>query len=248
MRTVAILLFFLSFNSFTLEPASKIKDRLSKYSCYKEIDKMLKDWKTEESWQIEPILFSNVISFKTPTKTLGAWVRLKFENEDTLFVEKMTRNNILSKTFKKKSNNCNGEVAVRPFTYNEKYLKTAYTDEELQNALSKNKKGIIYIWSPNMPLSVTNLDYLMKHAKKMGVHVTAVVDPATPKEMIKKLVKDGKIKNNQTKPLESFELINRGGLIHFPAFFTYEDGKLSRGPKLGYEDEKQTIKFLKDHF
>ncbi len=96
-----------------------------------------------------------------------------------------------------------------------------------------------------MPLSIKNLEYLTKQAKKLNVNLVVTVDPATPKDLIKKYVQSGKIKKEWTKPMESFDLINRGALIHFPAFIPFKDGKPSRGPKLGYEDEVQTLEYLK---
>ncbi|MBT7610997.1 MAG: hypothetical protein HN576_14640 [Bacteriovoracaceae bacterium] len=248
MKYLILLSFLISLNSYALVNKGQMKDLLSGHKCKKQIIKLLSNWKSNDSWQkIANIDLSRSV-YKTPSHKIGSWIRMDIQNNKAIVLQKMTSKMIISKEFAYDGNSCSGEMAVRSLKYDEKYLSQSFTDAELINSLSQNKKGIIYIWSPNMPLSVTGLKYLKKHAKKMGVHVTAVVDPNSPKSDIDALVTSGKIDKEALRPLESYDLIQRGGLIHFPAFFSYENGKLSRAPKLGYEDDKQTLNYLKKQF
>jgi hypothetical protein len=248
MKYITLLTLIFSFNSYALVNSSQMNDLISKHNCHTQISKLIKDWKSKGSWQKEASLNLDGGVYKTPTTTIGSWIRMDIQKNKTIVLQKMTAKMIVNKVFENDGNSCLGEVAVRAVKYDEKYLAKSFTDTQLINSLTKNKKGIIYVWSPNMPLSVEGLEYLKRHATKMGVHVTAVVDPNSPKSAIQKLVASGKISKDAMKPLESYELIQRGGLVHFPAFFSYSNGKLSRGPKLGYENDKQTLNYLKEQF
>lgn len=247
---VTLMLSLSSFNASALETAKDINHRIGGHTCGEQVKKLITKWGAIGSWQMSPSFVNpgKEFTFKSPSLNIGEWVQIQFKTDRTIILEKLTATTIISKSYADKGNSCDSKIVLKSFEYNDKYMKNAFTDFQLKESLKRNKKGVIYIWSPNMPLSVTGLDYLLKHAKKMGIHVTAIVDPFTHKKAVSSLIETGKVSKKNAKRLESYELIQRGAMTHYPAFFTYKDGFLSRGPKFGYEDDKQTLNFLKERF
>jgi hypothetical protein len=249
-RSLIFIVIIISIKVSALETVENINKRIGGHTCQQQVKKLIIDWDASGSWQMLPTFVNagKEFTFKSPTSSIGEWVQIQFESENAITLKKMSAKTIISKKFEDKGNACNGEIVLRKLKNNKKHIKNIFTDLQLKESLRKNKKGVIYIWSPNMPLSVIGLNYLLKHAKKLGVHVTAVVDPNSPEKALSSYIQSGKVSKKSTKRLESYELIQRGAMIHYPAFFTYKNGQLSRGPKLGYEDDKQTLKFLKERF
>lgn len=247
MIKTLLLTLLMSSPAWSYDSLTELGKKFGKHACWGRVSLMTAEWGSSDSWQKTPPSQPDQEAFKTPTGNVGSWIEFKAVSNQIFQLTKMSAKSSLIVTFDQSSGTCRSGSVVKNYKYNEKYLKTAYTDESLQRTLQAAKKGVIYMWSPNMPLSITNLQYLSKQAKELGIKLVVTVDPATPKALIKKYVAEGKIKPEWTKPMESFDLINRGALIHFPAFIPFKDGKPDRGPKLGYEDEVQTMNYLKEN-
>jgi hypothetical protein len=247
MIRILLLTLLISSSAWSYDKITDLGKKFGQHACWGRLSLMTAEWGSSDSWQRTPPSEPDQESFKTPTGTVGAWIEFKAVSREIFQLTKMSARSSLIVTLDQSSGSCKSASVVKNYKYNEEYLKKAYTDESLERTLKAAKKGLIYMWSPNMPLSVTNLQYLSKQAKELGVKLVVTVDPATPKELIKMYVDQGKIRPEWTRPMESFDLINRGALIHFPAFIPFKDGKPDRGPKLGYENEVQTMKFLKEN-
>ncbi len=246
IRTLLLTL-LISSPAWSYDKITDLGDKYGQHACWGRVSLMTAEWGSSDSWQRTPPSEPDQEAYKTPTGTVGSWIEFRAVSKEIFQLTKMSAKTSLVVTLDQTKGTCVSESVVKNYKYNEAYLKTAYTDENLTRTLKAAKKGLIYMWSPNMPLSITNLHYLSKQAKELGIKLIVTVDPATPKDLIKKYVAEGKIKEEWTQPMESFDLINRGALIHFPAFIPFKDGKPSRGPKLGYEDEVQTMNYLKEN-
>lgn len=98
-----------------------------------------------------------------------------------------------------------------------------FTDVELAQTLQSHDRGMIYVWSPLMPLSIQGLEEARRVATEMGLGFTAVVDAQSASLV------------PQADSLESNRLLELGVLNHFPTVAVYEAGALSRHLIPGYE-------------
>jgi hypothetical protein len=116
------------------------------------------------------------------------------------------------------------------------FSKTVFTDEDLKYVLEKNDQGIIYLWSPFMPLSILGREEIIDVAKKMDIGLTLVVDPLA-------------IETQTPDPLmKSRALMVHGVLDHYPAVSIYSDGKLLEGVIIhGYEPKIPLMKLIQFH-
>jgi len=102
-----------------------------------------------------------------------------------------------------------------------------FSNSDLAKIIDKNKTGIIYVWSPHMPFSVDGIVRIKKVAENLQIPLEFLVDPnAHPHSLSVAYAKQA---NNLQLPLLSMkaqDLMQLGGLNHYPVLFIYKDGKL----------------------
>lgn len=104
----------------------------------------------------------------------------------------------------------------------------SFNSSDLQALIDENAKGIIYIWSPNMPLTWHGRAEAKEVAKEMGVAFTELIDPHSQS---RKALKENAMKVSAEKILEL------GVLNHYPAVVLYQNGALVKKVIHGYEDQ-----------
>ncbi len=90
-----------------------------------------------------------------------------------------------------------------------------FDDQDLQDLLAKSTQGLIYLWSPSLPLSVEGKAEIQKVATGLNLPVTFLVDPTATANT------DGDPK------VTSQELLLLGATRHYPALLVYQGGKLT---------------------
>lgn len=111
------------------------------------------------------------------------------------------------------------------------------TDRSLNKFMQDNQKGIIYVWSPYMPLSVLGRQEIIQIAKDLNLPVLLTIDPSA------------RGIQTEDQKLESRILMRSGVLDHFPATLLFENGKLRDDVLIhGYENQIPLTKLIQDYF
>jgi hypothetical protein len=122
-------------------------------------------------------------------------------------------------------------------------MANAFSDEALRQVVRKNEKGVIFSWSPHMPLSIKAYFDLQTAAGRLGLKVFPVLDAdADPVSSIE-VVKKHQIETSALRRMQSIELYQRGMAIHFPSILVFSGGKI-RGdiiPGAKQEDLYETL-------
>jgi hypothetical protein len=113
--------------------------------------------------------------------------------------------------------------------------KAAFTDKDLFETLKTNKWGVIYVWSPNMPLSIVALKELKDAMKTRGGKLTILLDGKTSLKAAEELVKSGEVLDTEIKQVSSPELFARNMTLHYPVAFIYKNGLLSNRKYIGHK-------------
>ena len=92
------------------------------------------------------------------------------------------------------------------------------TDRDLSRLVNKNSQGLIYVWSPGMPLSVRGISEIRRVANDLNLPLKIVVDPIIESERIEKEVKDSRLDLSTTDRVESFELFLSWNHSSLPKF------------------------------
>lgn len=110
-----------------------------------------------------------------------------------------------------------------------------FTDDDLFDLLKEYKWGVIYVWSPLMPLSIKGLPELEKSLRKYGGHLTVVLDPNPKLDVSRNQLRKSGISSDQARRVASAELLNRQITLHYPVAILYENGYLSNRTYMGYK-------------
>ncbi len=120
-------------------------------------------------------------------------------------------------------------------TYNRDSLRDAFTDASLDSLMHANARGMVYIWSPRMPLSLKGLSEARAAALAMRIPFTAVVAEANDEEL-REISASGAITRADKQRMQSLELVYRNGTIHYPSALFYRDGRIIDGVYPGYKN------------
>lgn len=111
-----------------------------------------------------------------------------------------------------------------------------FSDADLKKTITSNSWGLIYVWTPYMPLSVEGIAKAKEVAKKKGAPIQILMDPdADPKEA-QKWVSKKKVSPSETRKVASAELVSRGMSLHYPAMFIYKKQFLSNRYFVGFKE------------
>jgi hypothetical protein len=221
------LFIFLIFILFTFKSFGAVQ------FCQKEVDQVLKKWGVSgKDWSNRPTVMKDTSKKASPTKTFGKWV---VQEAGPKFV-KLTLFNPGMMTQVMFNPSCKRVLNIAPFQpKTDKGL--GWTDKELEKMIKKNKKGILYGWSPSMALSIIGLPHMEALSKELGIPVHYVLDPnADPKE-VKRLMKKFKGKDYFRRN-RSLELLMRNFDMHHPVLAFYENSKILSHIKFGYEKKE----------
>lgn len=210
--------------------------------CQKEIEQKLKEMNVESKWVRFIGGEAGSFSYRAPI-SIGQWAQVSVDKEGVT-VSKMTETNAISSRYVEES--CVPQIAIQAVPKDSIPPKNSLSDVELRKIVESGASGIIYIWSPQMSLSPVGFHHIEATAKKLGVELHAYVDPRANSDVVAKVAKKARIPASSLKPMQSFDLTMRGATLHYPATFTYKNGKLSRWAKHGYENEVQFEKFIKE--
>lgn len=127
--------------------------------------------------------------------------------------------------------------------YNPDSLKAAFTDTSLDSLLHANPRGMLYVWSPRMPLSLKGLAEARAAAQSLGVPFMAVVAEANAGELLDLAKNSTLVTAADQRRMESLEIVYRNGTIHYPTALFYRDGRMIDGVYPGYKNRETFAKF-----
>lgn len=202
-------------------PVGTISKNLKSYQCLKSVEKITKNWIPKGEWK-GYLTSSGRIGLKRPTQKFAHWINLeKYQDKES--VSLVNPSNIQKYTFDP-SKKC--EATVSTFKHNQYSNPRGMNDSRLMTEMVNNEKGLILMWSPKMQHSFNAIKRLQKIAKEKGLAIHYVLDPFIKPKVAKKELKSRKIKINKFYSLSSLELIQREAMMHYPALFTYKNGKI----------------------
>ncbi len=113
--------------------------------------------------------------------------------------------------------------------------KGFFSDKDLFETLKSNQWGVIFVWSPNMPLSLEAIQNLKAAMKETNGKLTILADGKTSIEAIEALVKTGQVQPSEIRQVSSSELYAHNMTLHYPIAFIYKNGLLSNRTYIGHK-------------
>ena len=121
----------------------------------------------------------------------------------------------------------------------------SFLNKDLNRLLKDSKEGIIYLWSPHMPYSVGSLYPLQKVAMKLKLPLTVLMDPFADEGETKKVIKRFNLPLKFTRKNKAERLLLQGATLHYPNYFFYREGKVSKVQLFGAKGEEAIVSAIK---
>lgn len=122
--------------------------------------------------------------------------------------------------------------------FNDQYLQTI-----LAASKDKQSAGLIYAWSPRMPLSILGVEELSKIAKTLQLPLYVVLDPAAIETEVLSASADNTLLSNSPKMVSNV-LASMSMKIHYPSLVIYKNGLLLTPSRPGYDEPERLEEFI----
>ena len=112
----------------------------------------------------------------------------------------------------------------------------AYGDDDMTALVGDGRSGVIYVWSPHMPLSVDAYHHVTHATEALGVSLTSLLDPAADADYARRVARAAGIPQRALRPFRSVELVFRNATLHAPSVLVYRNGRMIGLAIPGYRD------------
>lgn len=198
-------------------------------ACVRQLEKVLAEWDSAFEWDRGPMGPAESVVYRSPTGSLGAWTEVWIHTDKSLEARFTTAASTLSVQWK--GPDCRPAMGVKQRTFGPPPPNGSFTDEDLRALVKQHRAGVIYAWSPAMPISMAGLQEMRKAARALGVPVIGVLDPEADAVIAEAEARRNGLAKEDLRQVDSLELMNRGVHVHYPAAVMFADGKIV-GPRL----------------
>lgn len=209
--------------------------------CLSELELHLSMRGSKDYWVKQAPVAPAGQTYRTRTATLGHWLEVTVDKAGmpTLYIvnSELTESvsfNSACKPETKFSSGLNFSHLV-PDT-----MADWFTDRSLQKLLAKSKKGLIYVWSPEMVYSAKHFKNFQNAARKLNIDFIPLIDPRTQLGLVDQMSKLYGVPPAKMK-LNSVELYMRNLTVHYPTSIVYQNGQLHESLIVGVMDESDLI-------
>ena len=168
--------------------------------------------------------------WRLPTDRLGTWAAVSVDPQLTPTLARIDARDTLRISF---GPLCEPRRSVQRHT--DAVSDGAFDDVSV--LVGDGRPGVIYIWSPHMPLSVDASQHVTRASEALGVTMTGLVDPAADIDYARSVAASAGIATRALRPFRSVELIFRNATLHAPSLLVYDRGRLIGLAVPGYRDE-----------
>jgi hypothetical protein len=177
----------------------------------------------------------------SPTDSIGVWLERWQMPNGTVELRRVSA--ALTTAVIVDADGCGTRTTIHRRTFDSSAMTHAFTDDRLRSLLERTRDGVIYVWSPGMPLSVLGLNEARAAAESLGIAFTAVVAEAQPSEL-----RVLSVDTSYLQTLNSFELVYRDATIHYPTAIFYRSGSLLGSAIPGFKRRDTYVAFARDEF
>lgn len=175
----------------------------------------------------------------SPTDSVGVWLERRYPGDGSVELRRVTAERTDVVTFSEPG--CATHTAVHRRAFAESATARDFTDARLRELLQRNASGIVYVWSPRMPLSIQGIAEARAAAASLGIAFTAVVAEAGPAEL-----RD--VDSSLTHTLGALELVYRNATIHYPTATFYRDGAIVGSAIPGFRRRDTYVALAREQF
>jgi hypothetical protein len=193
-------------------------------------------WNQRAAWrQVTPYPAPRQVA---PTDSVGVWLeRWELANGDVALRRVSAAETIVTEV---QHTGC----AISTVSHKRRFASPSpeeFGDEDLSRLLRSTASGMIYIWSPRMPLAVRGIAEARAAARELGIAFTALATDAANEDTSSRHAPP-----SGTRLLESVDLVYRGATLHYPSAIFYRNGAIDPRTIPGYKDRSTYASLFRD--
>lgn len=119
-----------------------------------------------------------------------------------------------------------------------------FTDADLRELLASGRPGLVYVWSPHLPLSVDGYRQAVAAAGARGLRVHAVLAPGADRAFARTSLARGALPENALRTADSVELWFRDVHLHAPAILVFARGRIVGDAWPGFHTDGEYGEFI----
>lgn len=182
-------------------------------------------WHTQGPARDQPPGPGSALVRHFPTAVLGVWV-VEIAGPDEVSMTRVAPDEITRIAW---TSSCVASSRRQP---RPRPTTSAFLDSDLA-ALLRDGRGVVYVWSPHMPLSVDAIGPLSSAAAAEGLAVTLLLDPAADIAFATRIATERALPAAALRSVDSVELQFRDVLVHAPTVQVYAGSRLVGSPYPG---------------
>jgi hypothetical protein len=121
-------------------------------------------------------------------------------------------------------------------------------DAALEHLLRTERRFVLCVWSPHMPLSVDAVHGLIRVGRTLDVPVVPLLDPRSDLAFARTTAAAAGLPDGAMRLATSTRLMSAGAFNHAPTIVAFADGRQASAPRPGYLDEAGYEYFLRQLF
>jgi hypothetical protein len=226
-----------------LAGGTNFEDKLHDMPCAKKMREKVGPKLATQAWYPQLVLvpgvpLQNGIVFRD-SRTLKVY-KVWTETNRAAYLEQDLTTKQEALTVWDSSKKCEPQTITRA-THQKAPLDVAngFTDEDVFSTVKKNEWGVIYVWTPYMPLSVVGIKEIKAAVKAKGGTMTILMDGKASMTEAQAWIAKGEITEADTKQVASHELYSRELGLHYPISFIYRKGFISNRTYFGYKSDAE---------
>jgi hypothetical protein len=198
---------------------------------------ILRGWRSANDWKrLSPYPSLREVS---PTDSVGVWIERRRGADGEVQMWRVSAEQTQGVTL---SDGCAVSYQLHHRTFDTS-VAVQFTDARLRELVKANTRGMIYVWSRGMPLSVLGIAAARDAAAALGADFTLVSaddEPTAP---------DASNTPGAARLfLASIELVYRNATLHFPSVVFYENGNILGSALPGYRTKSEYESLGRDVF
>lgn len=119
-----------------------------------------------------------------------------------------------------------------------------FTDDDLRALVDSGRPGVLYVWSPHMPLSVDGYRHIAAAAAARGMSVHPLLEPAADRAFAQASLARGGLPADALRVADSVELWFRDVHLHAPSILVFARGRIAGEAWPGYHSAEEYSAFL----
>lgn len=168
--------------------------------------------------------------WRIPTHEIGTWVLLHEAANELPSLARIDARSTTRVTFDEGCHEASSSEAHAP------PAKDAFTDDDVRALLAADAQGVIFVWSPHMPLSVDAYRTVADVARRMNLSFTALRDPMADAAYADGIAREAGLPASALRTFASVELSFRQATLHSPSLLVFAHGRFAGLAVPGYRE------------